>query len=316
MATPDDIDAIHSVFAAADAVDHPSWITPREDVADTFDLPHIDQSRDTIIGFGADGAAIAAGSAMLHPSREQKLSVHVAGAVHPQWRRRGIGRRLFAWQDARGQQQVAEAAGSVPDDHPKELKTYAEDINTGHKVLAAAFGYAPERWFATMVRPQAAVPEVPRAVGIDVVIYSHDRDLDALAARNDAFRDHWGSLPTTEESWRKFVGGEFLRPDLSRLAVDADGRIVAFCLVSVNRDDWESRGRSNAYIDLIGVVRDRRGQRLAPLVISEALRAISEAGIEEAILDVDTESPTGANSLYAGLGFVPEERSVALVRHL
>ena len=31
------------------------------------------------------------------------------------------------------------------------------------------------------------------------------------------------------------------------------------------------------------------------------------------VLDVDTESSTGANSLYEGLGFVAAERMVALV---
>ena len=82
-------------------------------------------------------------------------------------------------------------------------------------------------------------------------------------ARNDAFRDHWGSLPSTPERWGQFVDGPFLRPDLSTLAL-ADGRVVAFCLASVNEEDWEALGAPNTYIDLIGVVRDHRGRRLAP----------------------------------------------------
>ena len=96
----------------------------------------------------------------------------------------------------------------------------------------------------------------------------------------------------------------------------ADGRIIAFCLASVNEDDWVTLGASNAYIDLIGVVRDRRGQGLAPLVISRTLQAIAEAGLEKAVLDVDTASPTGANTLYERLGFTATERSVALVARL
>ena len=82
-------------------------------------------------------------------------------------------------------------------------------------------------------------------------------------ARNDAFRDHWGSLPSTPERWAQFVDGPFLRPDLSTLAL-IDGRVVAFCLASVNEEDWEALGAPNTYIDLIGVVRDQRGRRLAP----------------------------------------------------
>ncbi|WP_322410486.1 GNAT family N-acetyltransferase [Microbacterium invictum] len=315
-ATRADVDAIHGIFAAADAVDHPSWVTPREEIADTFDLPHIDHARDTLIGFAEDGRAIAAGSSFLHPSRNEKLSVHLAGSVHPDWRRRGIGRELFDWQNTRAEQQVADAAASLAEPLPVELKTYAEAVNAGHQALAAAFGFAPERWFATMVRQRSEVPDVTQPDGVEVVAYSSDREDDAREARNDAFRDHWGSLPSTREGWAKFVGSEFFRADLSRVVLDGDRRIIAFCLVTVNHDDWEARGRSNAYIDLIGVVRDRRRQGLAPLVISRALHAIADADIDEAILDVDTESPTGANTLYSGLGFVAEERSVALVRHL
>ena len=37
---------------------------------------------------------------------------------------------------------------------------------------------------------------------------------------------------------------------------------------------------------------------------------------EKAVLDVDTASPTGADALYEGLGFVADERSVALVAHI
>jgi ribosomal protein S18 acetylase RimI-like enzyme len=51
-------------------------------------------------------------------------------------------------------------------------------------------------------------------------------------------------------------------------------------------------------------------------VIAETLAAIAEAGLEKAVLDVDTESPTGAHTLYEGLGFTATERSLALVRHL
>ena len=114
----------------------------------------------------------------------------------------------------------------------------------------------------------------------------------------------------------KFVGGEFFRPDLSRLVVDADGAIAAFCLVSVNEDDWATLGASHAYIDLIGVVREHRRRGLAPLVISGALQAIADAGLAKAVLDVDTASPTGANTLYERLGFVATERSVALVKKI
>lgn len=318
-ATPDDIDAIHAVSAAADAVDHPSWITPREDVADTFDLPHIDHSRDTILAFGADGAPIAFGNAALHPAREGTLTVHLDGGVRPDVRGRGIGRLVLDWQRARGRQQVAQALVEQPDaaSDRAELKLYAEETNAAHQALAVRAGMAAQRWFATMERTMGgARPTPPLAAGFTVAEYTHASDEEMRLARNDAFRDHWGSLPSQPEGWAKFVGGEFFRPDLSRLVRDADGAIAAFCLASVNEDDWVSLGASHAYIDLIGVVRDHRRKGLAPAVIAASLAAIETAGLERAVLDVDTASPTGANTLYEGLGFAATERSVAFVENV
>ncbi|MBD7958826.1 GNAT family N-acetyltransferase [Microbacterium sp. Sa4CUA7] len=309
-ATAHDIDAIHCVIVAADLVDHPSWTTPRQDVADTFELSHIDHSRDTVLGFAHDGTPVAVGSSFVHPSQEVRIQIDLQGGVHPQWRRRGIGTALLEWQHARALQQLAASGSTLPG----EVRLHAGEYEHDAVTIAGRRGFHVDRWFASMERDLSA-PVAERATpeGIALVPYTADRALDALAARNDAFRDHWGSLPTTPERWEKFVGGPFLRPDLSTLALDGD-RIVAFCLASVNEDDWATLGASHAYIDLIGVVRSHRGRGLAPLVASRSLRAMADAGLERAVLDVDTESPTGANSLYERLGFVVTERERALVR--
>ena len=327
--TEADIDAIHAVAVAADVVDHPTWTTPREEIADTFDLPHIDHARDTLVAQDAEGTIIAFGSSFLHPARAGALTAHLGGAVHPQWRRRGIGSALLRWQRARGLEQLAAAldeiadaaatdatpdASEAPTDWTADLKMYGEESQPDQQAIGERAGFVTERWFTSMERDMSVpVPQPAAADGVAVVPYTHDRDDDARLARNDAFRDHWGSLPSQPESWAKFVGGPFFRADLSRLAVDADGAIVGFCLASVNEDDWEALGATNAYIDLIGVVRAHRRRGIAPLVIAGTLAAIGAERLERAVLDVDTASPTGANSLYEGLGFVATERSVALV---
>ncbi|WP_396668848.1 GNAT family N-acetyltransferase [Microbacterium sp. R86528] len=307
--TVDDIDGMHQAQRAADLADHPSWTTPREDIADSFDLPEIDPERDMVVALGDDGAVIALGTTMRHPDSSERVKVYMTGAVHPHWRRRGIGTALAKWQHARALEHLV----SIDTTLPGEIDMYAGE-GSGAVVIAERYGLKTARWFMSMVRDMSIeIPELEVRDGIEFVAYSADRAEEARLARNDAFRDHWGSLPSQPERWKQFVGGPFIRPDLSTLAL-ADGRIVGFCLASVNEEDWVTLGASNSYIDLIGVVRDHRGKGLAPRVIARTLAAIRAAGLEKAVLDVDTDSPTGANTLYERLGFVATEREQALTR--
>ncbi len=315
--TADDIDAIHALFVAADGVDHPTWTTPRDDIAHTYELSHVDPGRDTRVALAADGSVLAVGSVMRHPSMDEHIHVNLQGTVRPDVRGRGIGSMLFEWQQHRCDEQLAEArstdAGAAL---PAEVHVYAGENDLALARIAERHGYRTERWFSTMHRDLTqpiSQPVIPD--GIALVPFSADRADDARLARNDAFRDHWGSLPSPPERWEKFIGGRLLRHDLSTLAVDTtdDDRIVAFCLASVDEDDWTVLG-PNSYIDLVGVVRSHRRRGLAPATIARSLTAMRDAGLGTAVLDVDTESPTGANALYGGLGFVAYERDRVLVR--
>ncbi|HWL77070.1 GNAT family N-acetyltransferase [Microbacterium sp.] len=308
--TIDDVDALTELFRASDLVDHPSWTTPREEIEESFTVSWTDPERNTLVGFDAAGRLIASAAVMVHPSRDAQVHMYLSGRVHPEARGRGIGREVMRWEHERALEALAELDLALP----AAIFVYADEGDVGAQHLATRRGLVAERWFTTMVRDLSIeIPEV-EASG-DAVVRAYEPALKEATrlARNDAFRDHWGSLETPPERWDTFVEGPFLRPDLSRVAVEGD-RVVALALGSVNEEDWATQGYSSVYIDLIGVTRDRRGRRLAPAVIVALLLAARDAGLEKAVLDVDTESPTGANNLYGRLGFEATERSVALVR--
>src|SRR5690606_36465105 len=111
-------------------------------------------------------------------------------------------------------------------------------------------------------------------------------DREAMrAARNDAFRDHWGSQPTTEEAWESFLGQSTIRWDLSAIARDGD-RVVGMVLSLVNPGDFALQGYEGGYIPHVGVVRDWRRRGVAPALLAEVLRRHRAAGYTRVGLDV------------------------------
>ena len=100
------------------------------------------------------------------------------------------------------------------------------------------------------------------------------------------------------------------RADLCRVALVGD-EVVGFVITEINEDDWERGGSRSGYIGLVGTVRDWRGRGLASALLTEVMQAYRDAGLESAVLDVDTENPTGALGVYTRLGFEPTARDVS-----
>lgn len=310
-AAVDDLDALMEAQAAIDAADHPTHATTREWVAEQLTSSAVDNAADTIVGFDRSGGVVAYGAVVLHPLHDTRLQVYLMGGVHPEHRGRGIGRQLFAWQHARAQQQLAATSARLPG----WVMAYEDEGNADAVSVAKRTGLKVARYFTTMVREVGdPIPELMPPEGVEIRAFGADVAEETRLARNDAFRDHWGSQPTATERWGHFTGAPNFRNELSRVAVEtATGRVVAFCLVTVNEADWAAQGFTSGYIELVGVVRDFRRQGLAPATIAATLAALRTVGYERAILDVDSESPTGADTLYTNLGFRPDTREVALV---
>jgi len=131
------------------------------------------------------------------------------GRVHPAWRRRGLGRALLRHQAA------ALRALAVEQAHAGEvaLGSWADEQNLAATALLVAEGYRPIRWYVDMVRPSidpiaaAPIPDGIRIAAPDPT--GRILLLALLAVEEEAFRDHWGHHPTTDETlsvrrpWRR-----------------------------------------------------------------------------------------------------------------
>ncbi len=305
--TADDAATLTDLAERISARDHPTWSESLDELLEELRHSWVDPARDGILAVDAEGTAIAWGLVVAPPEPESIVRIILFGGVDPAHRGRGIGRQLLAWQHSRAQQMLAASDLTLP----ASVMSYAADLAPEHGRLLERLGFEPARYFTTLeCALSASTAAVTLPEGVRVETFSSERSEAVRAAKNAAFADHWGSQPATREGWESMQALPSFRPELCRVAL-VDDEIVGFVITEINEDDWERQGASSAYIGLVGTVREWRGRGLASALLADVLQAYRAADLELAVLDVDTENPTGALGVYTRLGFEPTARDVA-----
>ncbi len=331
-ATTDDADAILVLSNTMHEADGAPYRETIDEVRADLEAPWRRLDTDTLLGFDDAGELRATAMIETPPGDESTVRTYCFGGVHPERRGEGIGRQLFAWQVARARQIIA-ATGR---DLPARIAAFAEDDAPVplHRLYAHA-GLEARRFYSDLKRPVGGdaplIPRVELTGSLRLVPWSAELDDAARLAHNDAFRDHWGSEPQTMAQWTK-NRSEFApewsflvvdeQPDVEALLADPrtdastaqalrDGRpIVAGYAMSSRYDaDFPVRGYSFGYTDVLGTRRAYRGRKAALAALAASMQAFADAGMDAAVLDVDTENPSGAQGLYASLGYVKEHGS-------
>jgi len=300
-----DIDDWHALVGRMAAADKPVWSETRADLAEVFDSGHNDPELTTAAGFDDGGVLRAVGRVHANPG---STLAYTWGGVDPQWRRRGIGRDLYAWQAAcqRARFEAAGISGGV-------LRTFTEEQNPGHNALLEAAGAGIVRYFTEMTRPlEDPIPDLPLPAGFEFRTLVPAGSEAVRLAHNEAFADHWGSEPRDEQRWKFTVEHPQLKPEWSMAVVEAGtGETVAYQLASFDPAYRRHSGYDEGFTDLLGVRPAWRGRGLAPALLAEAMRRFKAGGMANAGLGVDTENPSGALGLYTRMGYSPTMRNLA-----
>jgi GNAT superfamily N-acetyltransferase len=215
----EDLPAIVALSNACLAADGIETVDTVEGTAGRFRASHnFDPGRDAFI-VEIDGAIVAFGRMWWRIEHGgTRIFPHVGG-VHPAWRGRGIGRTLLH----RKEQRVREIAAAQPVGNPWLLHAFVADTETAYQALLRDEGYAPVRYAFEMVRPMLdALPDAPLPDGL-VLRAAHAEHYRAIwEAIQEAFRDHWGSFPTTEWHYQQWLNDPNFDPALWRVAWDGD----------------------------------------------------------------------------------------------
>ena len=169
--------------------------------------------------------------------------------------------------------------------------------------LFAQFQLQPVRFEEDLIIDLASIPAPQPAANYSIIPWSNSRNAEAHAVKDLAFRDHWGSTPTSDENWETLVTGSTARPEHSFFAISPADKIVGLLLTHRYESDDELLGKKIGWIDKLCTLSEFRNQAVAKNLITHALAKYKALGLTHAALSVDTQNPTGAHGLYTKLGF-------------
>lgn len=296
-ATRDDAEAIaalqHACFIADD-----SFSETAAQIADRFNSPMSKVETDTLLAVRDDGTVLVSLWNQLVPEPVEAWKVYDENFIHPQHRTPELMEFALAWWMNRGAERVATTDINLPIRYHQVVFPTRSD----KRKLLEAHGYEASMFIHELRRDLSEpIEDFSLPDGLRLVAFDDVPTEDALAVRNDAFRDHRGSQPWTLEMWEA-RSVEMQRPDAS-FAVMEDDRPVSYVMSAVYPDDWEARGYTEGWVEGLGTARSHRGRGLASFLITESMKAFRDSGLDYATLGVDSENPTGAVGLYRRLGF-------------
>jgi mycothiol synthase len=311
--TPADDQALHALMRASEVADRVPYMSTLDEVRQRMADPEIELPIDSLGGFLRDGRLACFGAVKLRRHVVRRRAAVQAGTVHPELRRRGLGTLVLRWTEARGRERLAD----FDDDLPQALECWSDADAADRRALFSSMGYQPARYYDEMVRSLVQAVPAPRlAPGLRFVGWSAALDEAVRQAHNEAFADHWGSEPLTAQSWHnQFVGSPVFRADLSCVVLDGT-QVAGYCLAYHAPADYEVSGKRDGWLGQIGVRRPWRKKGVATAIICRVMGAMAAIGLDRAILEVDSDNPSGAAGLYRRLGFTTERREIRWAKAL
>jgi mycothiol synthase len=313
-----DIPAIAALWNAAAQADGLDFVLTEETWRVDFARPGFDPFKFVIVveeprpeGLPADMAPGFGSLTVIENTEDNERVYMPTVCAHPSARPLGLERiiagRLMSMVRDEEQNPIRKRVNKVL------VRTAIRDEQVSLRTLYEGMGLRHYRTTWTMFCLLDHLEEPTAIEGVNIRNYRLPEDNKrALEAYNNSFADMYQHHPRTQEEWDFGISAGLRRPDLSWLAEidDEPGKIAGFCICVIFEESNKALGRREGWIDLLGTIRGWRGKGLGRSLLLHGMHSLKAAGMDTALLGVDSESPTGAQRLYESCGF--RVRSVGL----
>jgi mycothiol synthase len=276
--TTDDAQAVYDVAAAQEQADLGKVEVELADIVGDWSRPSWDIATHTVGVFDGD-----------HLVAYGEITSHDRGdaAVHPDYRRRGIGTTIAGWMQQTARDLGGTGYGSpVPQGSPGDR-------------LLERLGYRV-RWTSWVLDlPQGAQIEprdLPEGYAVRAARPDEYRALHDV--KEDAFLE-WSVRPrdSYDDFHASVIGRIGFEPWNQRVVTDPAGAVVGTATVLLSGET-----KSESFIDMLAVRQDQRNRGLAQALLVDAFAEARARGATRQCLS--TDSRTGALSLYEKVGMV------------
>lgn len=310
-ATQSDLEAIAHLLSEGFSFDGHVIVQTAEELAEEFDGTYCTLEQDVLVA-EHQSQIIGVGYTIYLPSETKEERCYIFGTTKPEFRGYGVGTAVMTWAAEHGESLLRSSTGIIP----KYLRSDMSATNTSAGDLFKDFGLQAVRWTDDLIIDLQNSPDVCVAPGYSIVPWNTSRDEEARVTKNQAFMDHWGSTPTSEEGWQQLVHGSTARLDQSFFALDENDEIIGVLLSHRYEADDDVLEKRIGWIDKLATLAEHRKKSVAKSLITHALAAYRRDGLTHGALNVDTENPTGAYGLYTSVGFTPFRGSVTYERQI
>jgi mycothiol synthase len=274
----DDARAVFEVMAAQQQVDLGKVEIEEADIVGDWQRPSFDVGASTVGVY--DGPTLVAYAEVTEGGRGD-------AAVHPSYRRRGLGTTLAAWMRTR----TGELGGTV-------IGSPVPEGSAGERLLDS-LGWRV-RWTSWVLALPDGVDIQERSLPEGYVV--REAAAEEYPVVHEVIEDAFLEWSVRERgSYDDFLAVTVRRPGFEpwhfRVVTDAAGEIVGSALVQMYVADVRE-----AFISRLAVRRDQRGRGLAQALLVDAFARGREHGADRSALS--TDSRTGALGLYEKVGMV------------
>jgi ribosomal protein S18 acetylase RimI-like enzyme len=267
------------------------------------------RTRDNVVVRDGEGAIRAWGSAHDRAAGRMLLAVVVDPRLAGELADR-LAAGLFGWGE-----EAARRVGAARSLEVQQIDSgaFADDERQHRWLRAAGFEKVRTWWqMSRSVTAQDAEAGVPTGAGVRIRRVRRvgsgmpaEEDLRVVhGVLESAFADHFNSH---EETFDEFLLR--LRQDPGHrwdhwwIAELVDGDTVPAGALVASVSESATGGPDGSYVEYLGVLPNARGRGVARSLLSTVIVDAAARGRERVGLEVDADSPTGANRLYLSMGW-------------